>query len=176
MARIILVTGGVRSGKSSFAEKLMLDKENVVYIATSPRLDSEMDERIKNHQQRRADFGWQTIEEEVDIQNHLNEGKSYLVECLTLWVNNLMYQAEKIGQELNEVEISSKCQSLLDKLDTIDGTVLFVTNETGMGIMPINKAARQFGDFAGRCNQMIAEAASEVYLMVSGIPMKIKGE
>jgi adenosylcobinamide kinase/adenosylcobinamide-phosphate guanylyltransferase len=177
MARIILVTGGVRSGKSSFAEQLMLIEEAVTYLATCPNIDNEMNDRIVAHCQRRASFGWHTIEEEIAISRvlaHKPEG-SFLVECLTLWVNNLMYKSTIEGRNFTEEDMADICQEVLLSVQACEGTILFVTNETGLGIMPENKEARRFGDLAGRCNQIFAEAASEVYFMVSGIAQKIKG-
>ncbi len=177
MARIILVTGGVRSGKSSFAEQLMLKEEAVTYLATCPNIDNEMNDRIVAHCRRRSSFGWHTIEEEIAISRvftHQPQG-SFLVECLTLWVNNLMYKATIEGRDFTEEDMVKSCQEVLVSVKESEGTILFVTNETGLGIMPENKEARRFGDLAGRCNQIFAEAASEVYFMISGIPQKIKG-
>jgi adenosylcobinamide kinase / adenosylcobinamide-phosphate guanylyltransferase len=179
MAKIIVVTGGVRSGKSVFAEKLMLDKnKKLIYLATCPNIDSELDKRIVKHRQRRQSYSWETVEEQLDISGVIaqNPHSSYLVECLTLWVNNLMYAAELSGQDLTEKDISQSCEELIEACSLCSGTLLFVTNETGMGIMPENKVSRKFGDLAGRCNQLLAAAADEVYLLVSGIPLKIKGE
>ena len=178
MARIILVTGGVRSGKSSFAEKLLMYDQNVIYIATCPRIegDTEIDKRVARHQKRREKFGWKTVEEELDIASLIKGSSSYIVECLTLWINNMMYEAQQRGGEMTEDDVKLRCKSLLKAVDNFSGKVVFVTNETGMGIMPANKTSRLFGDLAGRCNQIMAEAADEVYVMVSGIPVKIKGK
>ena len=178
MAKITLVTGGCRSGKSSFAEKLMIRLPGPhKYIATAPNIDGEMNLRIRKHRQRREILGWETIEEERDLSKSIivSDGCSVLVECLTLWVNNLIYYSEQSGELIDEDSISRRCNELVELAQRNDGNIIFVTNETGMGIMPENATARLFGDLAGRCNQIIADAADEVYFMVSGIPMTVKG-
>ena len=177
MAEITLVTGGCRSGKSTFAEKKMLELSGPhLYIATSPNIDNELDERITKHQNRRASYGWDTIEEQVDLTRmvYRNNGGSTLVECLTLWINNLLYVAEQKGEELSEESVKAITDELLTLCKDIEGHIIFVTNETGWGIMPENALARKFADLCGRCNQTIAAAADHVYLIVSGIPQKIK--
>ncbi|MCM8537358.1 MAG: bifunctional adenosylcobinamide kinase/adenosylcobinamide-phosphate guanylyltransferase [Lentisphaeraceae bacterium] len=177
MAKITLVTGGCRSGKSTFAEKLLLQKSGPhVYIATCPNIDDEMDDRISKHQQRRESFGWDTVEEEVDLTRmvYQHNGSSILVECITLWVNNLLYKSEQAGELLTESEMVKFTKELLSMVQKVEGEVVFVTNETGLGVMPDNALARRYTDLCGRCNQMIATVADDVYFMVSGISQKIK--
>ena len=179
MAKITLVTGGCRSGKSSFAEKLMIQLPGPhLYVATAPNIDGEMSLRIRKHRQRREIFSWETLEEERDLSKAIvmGDGSSVLVECLTLWVNNLIYYSQQSGDVIDEDRMARRCNELVELADRNEGHVIFVTNETGLGIMPENPTARLFGDLAGRCNQIIADAAEEVYMMVSGIPVKIKGD
>lgn len=177
LAHIILISGGCRSGKSKQAEELALSLPGPhIYLATSPRLDDDMNDRIKRHQQQRAGKGWLSIEEELNIEKVLKHhgSSTILVDCLTLWINNLMWQAEQSGKEINEAQIAETCESLIQICKQLSGTLIFVSNETGMGIMPANRQARLFGDLSGRCNQIIAKAADKVIFMVSGIPMHIK--
>lgn len=179
MAEITLVTGGCRSGKSSFAEKLMIKLPGPhVYVATAPEIDGEMSLRIQKHRQRREIFGWETVEEELDLSKAIimNDGSTILIECLTLWVNNIIFHSQQAGQEIDEDQMARRCNELVELADRNEGHIIIVTNETGLGIMPDNATARLFGDLAGRCNQIIADAAVEVYMMVSGIPVKIKGD
>jgi len=177
VAEIILVTGGARSGKSSFALQLAETLAGQkAYIATCPAIDSEMEERIKRHQRQREGCGWHTIEEWSELAD-LIDGRSdfdvLLVDCLTLWVNNLMYL---YGEELSEDLIAEKCTAVLEACRTHDGKIIFVTNEVGLGIVPENTAARKYRDLVGRCNQVIAAEAVAVFLVTCGIPMQIKGE
>ena len=177
MADIIFISGGCRSGKSDYAEKLAFTLPHPhVYLATCPRVDQDMDDRIHRHQQQRAGKGWRNIEEELDLEKIFreNSGATILVDCVTLWINNLMWQAEQKNEEMNEAQMAERCDKLLKVIDDIDGTVIFVSNETGMGIMPVNRQARIFGDLAGRCNQLLAAAAKQATFMVSGIAMQLK--
>lgn len=176
MARIILVTGGSRSGKSDYAQRyaeLLAGKK--AYLATCPVIDEEMAARVKKHQEARAGH-WSTIEETVRLAAVINaDGHDIvLVDCLTLWVNNLMYEAGQAGGKVTEEEISGLCRGVIDACNIHRGTIIFVTNEVGMGIVPDNPQARLFRDLAGRCNQVFASHADEVWFVVSGIPAKIK--
>ena len=183
MAQITLITGGSRSGKSTYAEELCdnlarkTDKD-LVYIATCPRIenDADMDDRIDRHKARRAGKGWFTVEEECDLLEAIadNADACILVECLTLWVNNLMWKAEQNQYQLTEDLIHEECLKLINTCLEHDVDITFVTNETGMGVMPDNATARLFSDLAGRCNQTFAKAADDVYFMVSGLAMKVK--
>jgi adenosylcobinamide kinase/adenosylcobinamide-phosphate guanylyltransferase len=180
MARIILITGGSRSGKSIYAQNIAESTSGIrTYIATCPYLDEEMTERIRKHREARESSCWQTIEEMVDLAGALQKSKEsqvILVDCLTLWINNLLYEAEQHGEYLNEEAIGTRCREVLDVCDDLPGTVIFVTNEVGMGIVPENSASRLYRDIAGRCNQIIAGRADSVIFMISGLPMNIKGE
>jgi adenosylcobinamide kinase/adenosylcobinamide-phosphate guanylyltransferase len=177
VADIILVTGGARSGKSSFALQLAETfAGRKAYIATSPVIDSELEERVKRHRREREGRGWHTFEEQSELAALIEERADFdvlLVDCLTLWVNNLMYL---YGERASEDLIAEKCASLLAACRTHGGKILFVTNEVGMGIVPENDIARRYRDLIGRCNQMIASEAATVFLVSCGIPMQIKGE
>jgi len=178
MGQIILVTGGSRSGKSSWAQKTAESiSPRRVFIATCPVIDDEMRERIRKHREAREERNWHTIEESLDIAGAIDSCHDYpvaLIDCLTLWINNLMYRAEKDSAVITETDIVMECRRVIDAAKRRPGAVLFVTNEVGMGIIPENAQARLYRDLAGRCNQVIAEASDRVVFMVSGLPMEIK--
>ena len=164
-----LVIGGARSGKSAYAERLVEDSGlKPVYLATATTGDDEMSERIRLHRERRGDL-WSTIEEPLAlttaIQEHSNTGSAVLVDCLTLWLSNLMTLSRDIEQETQE---------LAAMLPSLDGPVVFVTNEVGLGIVPANELARAFRDHAGRLNQAVARASDHVVIIISGLPMTLK--
>jgi adenosylcobinamide kinase/adenosylcobinamide-phosphate guanylyltransferase len=166
----VLVLGGARSGKSSFAEKLVtesgLDRH---YIATGRAWDEEMRARISAHRDQRGD-GWTTHEEPVDLVSALvgidAPDCAILVDCLTLWVTNLM---------LEERDIPMEFARLGDLLSRLKGRVVFVSNEVGLGIVPENRMAREFRDHAGRLHQSVAARCAEVYFVAAGLPLKMKG-
>lgn len=166
---ITFIIGGARSGKSSFAvsEALKL-KGRKAYIASADALDGEMKERIKKHKKDRGD-GWDTYEEPIRISEVLKkiEGQYsvILLDCLTLWLSNLMMNGKSIEKEI---------KLLCSTLHAAPCTLFVVSNEVGMGIVPENEMARRFRDMAGMLNQRVAEIADEVYLVVAGIPVKIK--
>ena len=168
MCLTILVTGGARSGKSSFAEKRIKQLgSSLVYIATSEIIDSEMEKRVAEHQARRGSE-WQTLHAPLKLTEALFEtdGKGpCLVDCLTIWLNNLIFHNE-------DTVVATK--ELIKVLEQRSDPVVLVTNEVGSGIVPENALARRFRDEAGRMNQIISQVADEVYLSVSGIPLQIK--
>lgn len=176
MAEIILITGGARSGKSALALKIAESfTEEKVYVATSPVTDPEMAGRIGRHRQEREGRGWKTIEETTKLDSvigSLHKNDVVVVDCLTLWINNLMYDNEL----LDEDNITKKCTELLNVCGKFSATIIFVTNEVGLGIVPANSAARKYRDLVGRCNQTIAAGADSVYLVSCGIPLQLKGE
>ena len=177
MADIYFISGGCRSGKSSFSEELALSFPGPhIYVATSPRIDGDMEARINRHQADREGKGWKTIEEELSLASVIRENpkSTILVDCLTLWINNLMWQAKQEKSEISEDEMIHKAEALIEACQSIEGRVIFVSNETGLGIMPINRQARIFADLSGRCNQIIAKVASRAVFMVSGLPMELK--
>jgi adenosylcobinamide kinase/adenosylcobinamide-phosphate guanylyltransferase len=178
MAEIILITGGSRSGKSAFAQRRGEALPGPrAYVATAPAIDAEMEERIRMHREARRGKGWETIEETADLAGVIRRAGGYrllLVDCLTLWINNLLYEAERRGERFTEEAAAERCREMIGAAEAFPGTVIFVTNELGMGIIPENETARLFRDLAGRCNQEIAAAAGTVTLVVSGIPLELK--
>ena len=192
MAQIVVITGGSRSGKSTFAQQLAESlSETRTYIATCPVVDGEIADRIEKHRRDRQNRRWQTIEEEIDLAGALDQGMQegsgkeevdkkkegvILVDCLTLWINNLLFQAERRGASFSEEDIVVASQEVMQAARSRDGTVIFVSNEVGMGIVPDHFSGRLFRDLAGRCNQVFAREADAVVFMVSGIPMWIKGK
>ena len=149
------------------------------YIATCPVIDKEMEDRIRKHKEARQSASWQTIEEVTDLAGALRRSKGsgvVIVDCLTLWINNLMYEAEQEKKYLDEEVIASRCEDVLGVCSELTGTVIFVTNEVGMGIVPENLSSRLFRDLAGRCNQRMANHADVFVFMISGLPLYIKGE
>jgi len=180
MARIVLITGGSRSGKSSFAEKMACElSESRLYVATCPVTDPEMEKRIERHRRERQGMGWLTEECQQDIVSVLKsraDVEVVLLDCLTLWVNNLMYRAEKVGDTVTEEQVEKEIELLGATCRQRLGTVIFVTNEVGLGIVPENRQARLYRDLVGRCNQCMAGEADEVYLVTCAIPLQIKGD
>lgn len=167
---LTLVLGGARSGKSTFAENLVTRAAPAwLYIATGQAWDDEMRQRIGHHRERRGE-GWTTIEEPLDLTGVLGRearaNRPVLVDCLTLWVTNLM---------LAERDIEAEFETLIAVLPKLSGPVVFVTNEVGLGIVPENAMARAFRDHAGRLHQKIAAIADTVYFVAAGLPLKMKG-
>lgn len=169
MRKIILITGGQRSGKSSYAEKLALSlSPNPVYLATSRVWDEEHRKRIEHHKANRGNE-WTNIEEEKELSKHRFAGRVVLIDCITLWATNFFFDLESnIEQSLDALK------SEFDNLINQDAQFIFVTNEIGMGEMSANEIQRKFADLQGWLNQYIAFYADEVYLMVSGISVRIK--
>ncbi len=180
MAKLIIITGGARSGKSSYA--LQRGEEvsaRRCFLATCPAVDEEMAQRIGKHRQEREGRGWHCIEEELDLAAQLGRSAEYglvLIDCLTLWVNNLLFLAEKSGTVFDEQGMERKCTSLLAAVHRHPGTIICVTNEVGLGIVPDNPLARQYRDLVGYCNRLLATAAAEVILVSCGIPLFLKKE
>jgi len=169
--RIVFITGGARSGKSRFAlEEALRVPGRKAFIATAEESDDEMRERIKRHKQDRG-RGWKTYEEPFKIADVLGEIEGHygviVIDCLTLWLANVMQSDLDVDVEIERLMLALAGISL--------PSVFIVSNEVGMGIVPENDLARRFRDLAGRLNQRVAAAASEVYVTLSGIPLKIKG-
>lgn len=170
MKRVVLITGGSRSGKSSYAEKLALElSENPVYLATARIWDEEFRERVQRHQARRGPQ-WTNIEEEKYLSRHTLAGRVIVVDCLTLWCTNFFFDLES---DVDRALEAAKAE--FDRFTAQEATFLFVTNEIGMGGTSDNEIQRKFTDLQGWMNQYVAARADEVILLVSGIPVKIKG-
>ena len=170
---ITFVIGGCRSGKSSFAldQANRVKGKNKYFIATSVPIDSEMEKRVENHQQERGE-DWITIEEPVRIYEKINQYSPkagvILVDCLTLWVSNLLFHS------YDKTQIDGAIKHLENCLVQCECPVFLVSNEVGCGIVPENKLARQFRDFAGLVNQRIAKIADKVVMTIAGIDVQIK--
>lgn len=169
MKKIILITGGQRSGKSTKAEELALSlSSQPVYLATAHVWDDEFRERVKKHQERRGPE-WTNIEEEIHLSKHDLTGRVVVIDCITLWLTNLFYQFD------SEVDKTlSEAKKEFDAFTQHDATYIFVTNEIGLGGVSTNQLQRKFTDLQGWMNQYIAQKADEVILMVSGIAVNIK--
>ena len=172
--KIILVTGGVRSGKSNYAiqraEAVMGER---IYLATAKAIDDEMRAKISRHKQDRGSF-FQTIEEPVYIAKAMDDLQSVpvvlVIDCLTVWINNLMHLFND-----DEKKISAQQDLFVETLRSLESHVIIVTNEVGMGIVPDNRLSREYANKLGFFNQRIAQLSNELILMVSGIPQWIKG-
>ncbi|HSX75861.1 MAG TPA: bifunctional adenosylcobinamide kinase/adenosylcobinamide-phosphate guanylyltransferase [Shinella sp.] len=165
-----LVLGGARSGKSAFAERLVAETGlSRHYIATGRAFDDEMRARISKHREDRGE-GWQTHEEPLALAARIRDvaraDRAVLVDCLTLWVTNLM---------LEERDIAAECSGLVEALRQAPGRIVLVSNEVGLGIVPENRMARAFRDHAGRVHQQVAALVPEVYFIAAGLPLKMKG-
>lgn len=172
--KIVFVIGGARSGKSRFALKTAAAcTGKKAYIVTAQALDSEMEERVKKHRKERPDY-WVTVEEPLNIAPVVKEAITrydvVLVDCLTLWLSNLVHAEHDVDAEIDKFVNFLKNP----ELRTMNYELFLVSNEVGMGIVPENDLARRFRDMAGTMNQKVAEAANEVYLVTTGIPLKIK--
>ena len=169
MKKIILITGGQRSGKSTKAEELALSlSEEPVYVATAHVWDDEFRERVRRHQQRRGPQ-WTNIEEELYLSRHDLTGRVVVIDCITLWLTNFFFANNSDVDKSLEL-----AKSEFDKFTQPEATYIFVTNEIGSGGVSDNVLQRQFTDLQGWMNQYIAARADEVFLMVSGINVRIK--
>ena len=169
MKKIIMITGGARSGKSSYAEQLALSlSPTPVYLATARVWDEEFRQRVQKHQERRG-LEWTNIEEEKELSKHQLAGRVVLIDCITMWCNNFFFD---LNDEVDTTLDAMKQEFL--KFTNQDATFIFVTNEIGMGGTSPNDIQRRFTDLQGWFNQFVASKADEVILMVSGIPVKIK--
>ena len=169
LPRLTLVLGGARSGKSRHAERLIeASGLEPVYVATAEALDGEMRQRIDEHKARRGER-WRTIEEPLALAEALHsvnaEGRALLVDCLTLWLTNLM---------VHERDIEAAVDGLIASLGDRQGSVVFVSNEVGLGVMPTNAMARRFIDHAGMLHQRIAECADRVLFITAGLAQQLK--
>ena len=169
MKKVILITGGARSGKSRYAEELALSlSKTPVYVATAHVWDEEFRERVRKHQERRGPE-WTNIEEEKELSRHDLTGRVAVIDCITLWCTNYFFELQKVDTALEALKAE------FDKFTAHDATYIFVTNEIGMGGVSDNAVQRKFTDLQGWMNQYVASQADEVILMVSGIAVKVKG-
>ena len=169
MKRIILITGGQRSGKSSKAEELALSlSDTPVYMATAHVWDEEFRERVRRHQARRGPQ-WTNIEEEIYMSRHDVTGRVVVIDCVTFWLTNFFFTNDSNVDQSLEL-----AKAEFDAFTSKDATYIFVTNEIGSGGVSDNAIQRKFTDLQGWMNQYIASKADEVILMVSGIPVKVK--
>lgn len=174
MKKIILITGGQRSGKSTHAEKLALElSDNPMYIATAHIWDDEFRERVRRHQERRGPQ-WTNIEEERQLSRHDVTGRVVLIDCCTLWATNYFYVSAQENVLPDVDAILKEMKAEFDRFSSQDATFIFVTNEIGLGGTSPNAVQRKFTDLLGWLNQYIAGKADEVVMMISGLNIKIK--
>lgn len=184
MSKVIMVTGGSRSGKSVLAEQKALEhgKRSVLYLATAIPVDEDMKERIRVHQARR-DSEWGTFEgyRELGEVVKATEKNTILLDCVTVMITNILFEKERNFDELDKREIEDlEAQIMMELSDLIKGardgnkTLIMVTNEVGMSIVPSYRLGRIFSDIAGKANQFIASLSDEVYMSISGIPLRLK--
>ncbi len=169
----ILILGGARSGKSGYAEELAkATNKKRIYIATATVFDDEMQQRVERHKKDRQNQHWETIEEPLALAAAIQQNDQFehviLVDCLTMWMNNLL--AEK-----DHSRLQTEVTALLDCLNTIKGNIIFVSNEVGQGIIPLGELTRKFVDETGRLHQQLAQQVDHVVLMVAGLPLMVKG-
>jgi len=181
MGKLILITGGARSGKSRYAQE-MAEKsgEKVLFVATAEGLDDEMRGRIAKHRQQRPTI-WRTLEAPLNVSNRLQAAagdiQTIIIDCITLLVNNVFTRGcdgDSIDMTLIQEKLSAEIDGLLDCVKKTDALFIIVTNEVGLGIVPDNYMARSYRDLLGGANQQLAKASDEVYLMVSGLPLRVK--
>lgn len=177
---IYLITGGARSGKSTFAESIFEGRKDVVYIGTSRIYDEEMKERINLHRESRPHI-WRTYEGNYDLTDAIADEKSYLLDCITVLTSNIMFditgQSDFIDyklQEMVENRVIQEVEGLIKGVSEVKGDLVLVTNEVGDSIVPEHHVSRVFRDIQGRVNQRLAKLSDQVYLVCCGIPVKIK--
>lgn len=168
-----LILGGARSGKSRLAEQTAISTQlPVTYVATAQALDPEMQSRIAHHQNQRP-VHWALVEESLFLANALKKidqpNQIILVDCLTLWLTNLLLLDDQSVQQF-------ECEQLLKVLPTLESEIILVSNETGLGVVPLGEISRRFVDEAGRLHQALGQIADKVVFCVAGFPMILKGE
>lgn len=172
---LILILGGARSGKSSLAERLARQRERVLFVATAEALDVDMERRIAAHRSQRPS-AWRTLEEPLDLSSAIQEAADCyeicLLDCLTLWVSNLLLKMEDDPDV--EREILAEVKRLLEVYEESSATWIVVSNEVGLGIVPPTPLGRQYRDILGRANQAVAARADRVYLTVAGLALDLK--
>jgi len=179
----ILIIGGARSGKSRFAQELALKLgEPVLFVATAVAGDEEMRHRIEEHQRARP-TAWSTLEVTTHIGNEIlqkiGRAQVVIIDCITLLVNNIFSQyGSQTGEQIDapriEKKLTAEINELVECINRVDASFIIVTNEVGQGLVPANRVGRLYRDFLGRANQILAQQADKIYLMVAGLPVPIK--
>ncbi|KRA15020.1 bifunctional adenosylcobinamide kinase/adenosylcobinamide-phosphate guanylyltransferase [Lysobacter sp. Root604] len=168
-----LILGGARSGKSALAERLAAREADVVYIATAQARDGEMAARVAHHRERRPAH-WRTVEEPLALaealREYAREGRCVLVDCLTLWLSNLLDEAQTADRYERERD------ALLHNLPTLPGEIVLVSNEVGLGVVPLGELTRRFVDEAGRLHQHLGTRCERVLFVAAGLPLALKGD
>lgn len=178
---IHFILGGARSGKSKFAEQQALElsvkkRKQAVYIATATAIDSEMDNRIAQHQNDRGD-SWQLIECPLALAEtitNLDKSNVYLLDCLTLWLNNQLYAVDEESREKQAHHLQIEIDTLAMRLASVDTDIIIVSNEIGLGVIPMGESTRLYVDYCGWLNQKVADVSDKVTLVTAGIPLCIK--
>ncbi len=174
---LTLILGGVRSGKSRFAQRLASDQDRVLFLATAEAGDVDMEARIQAHKEARP-AGWDTLEEPLDLATSLssvlNDYDVVILECLTLWISNMMLAPPMAGDA--KADIPSRVHQLLEMFRSGNASWIVVSNEVGLGVIPPTTLGRNYADELGRVNQIVAAEADVVYFMAAGLPMQIKGQ
>ena len=174
-----LITGGARSGKSYFAQELALESGGtVLFVATAEAGDEEMKQRIEAHRQKRPST-WNTLEATTQvgrqIAQNIGQAQTVIIDCITLLINNIFQQHDKdTNTAIIEKAVTAEITELVNCIDRVDAIFIMVTNEVGLGLVPADRISRLYRDLLGKANQVLAQRTDEVYLMVAGIPVKIK--
>ena len=172
---LTLVLGGVRAGKSSYAQRLAADGKRVLFVATAEPGDPGMAARIESHRESRPSY-WDTLEEPIDVGAALapllHRYDTVLLDCLTLWISNLLLRGPE--PESTRGDVLSEARTLLELYQTGDASWIVVSNEVGLGVVPTTELGRVFADELGRVNQLVAAAADDVYFMAAGLPLRMK--
>ncbi len=185
MSKSILIIGGARSGKSHFAQELALKLEELVlFVATAEASDEEMQQRIEEHRKARP-ATWSTLEVTTHvgrrIRQQIGEAQTVIIDCITLLINNIFLEHggkhggnDELDAPTIEQAVITEIDELIDCINRVNATFIIVTNEVGLGLVPANKVGRLYRDLLGKANQMLAQHADEIYLMVAGLPLVIK--
>lgn len=172
--RLTLVLGGVRAGKSSYAQKLAMEGGRVLFVATAEAGDQEMAERIEAHKTSRP-VSWDTLEEPLNLapalQPMVSDYDTVLIDCLTLWVSNLLLRGEAAS---NGTDIPTQAQELLSLYQQGEASWIIVSNEVGLGVVPPSELGRTYADELGRVNQMVTSEADAVHYMIAGLSLNLK--
>ncbi len=173
--RLTLILGGVRSGKSSYGQRLAASGERVIFVATAEVGDQEMEARIEAHREARPP-GWDTLEEPIDLVAALtpllHRYDTVLLDCLTMWVSNLLLRGPETASARGD--ILSEARRLLGLYRNSDASWTIVSNEVGLGVVPSTELGRLYSEELGRVNQLVAAEADDVYFMAAGLPLRIK--